>query len=842
MKKIISFLSEDTLFLAGFLLIIISAVIFAVAMPVSSQNFGGAFFINYVISAGYLLFLFIRGIAKYKWRFSKGKLIHTVMLLLIWFVSAFALNREMNIFDSSAPWLNVWIVLSSAALMLACLYTVLPKLFNYLLFFLLGGALLLFTYYAIYLVPLYLISVIGLIAIGISLHTFVPLGLSVVTATLIIRASRQNKGLLYAAIAGFALPVLACVCFLFSWNATNSRINLLINQNALGDAKLPAWISVSQQIDNSPLAERILKTGLVYTEATGGNIFWEGMPSHTFNEPKQHDPLVVIATLLFKKPNLDEGERIKILKAMYNSRHQAQERLWSGDDLETVSVISNVKLFPEYRMAYTEKMLTIRNNSNWSWGRQEAIYTFHLSEDSVVSSLSLWIDGKEAKSRLTTKARADSAYNEVVGIENRDPSVVHWQEGNTVSVRVFPCTNAENRRFEIGITSPLSKQGDQLIYDNASFDGPDASSALETMQVTCDGNAAALQLPAVFKQTGVGVYRADRTYQPGWQIAFKAPKLATTTFSFADTAYQVKDYTVKYEPFVPDAVYLDINSSWSKEQLEQVWEKVKSKPVYAYDDKLIALNEDNLHQVYDLLSKQNFSLFPVNEIKNPGKALLISQSTDSAPNLNDLDGSEFANELTTYLKANRHIRLYNMGPQLSPYLKALKELRVFNYLQGTPAALANLLDQHRFKQDQENDETVVLDNAGLMIQKTLIVNTQQAPDHLLRLFAYNDLMRKVGGDFFNNRYVQPANIAEAEKAYIVSPVSSLIVLETQKDYERFGIEDNKNSLKNASMKSSGAVPEPQEWLLIILCLSVVAYLFLIKGLPLNFKNDVGNKA
>ena len=51
---------------------------------------------------------------------------------------------------------------------------------------------------------------------------------------------------------------------------------------------------------------------------------------------------------------------------------------------------------------------------------------------------------------------------------------------------------------------------------------------------------------------------------------------------------------------------------------------------------------------------------------------------------------------------------------------------------------------------------------------------------------------------------------------MVSPVSSLVVLETQADYDRFDIVDSKNSLKNASMKGNGAVPEPGEWAIIIL--------------------------
>ncbi len=830
MKKILSFLSHDPLYLAGLLLAILSAAILLITTSFGPENGPGAFFVNYAISAGYLVAIFIRAFRKNGWRLRKGELKYTCLSLVLFFISAFALNRDMNVFDSSVTWLSVWIIIASIAVLLAPMTGALPKAVSYLICFLLGSALILFSYYAVYLFPLYLFSVIGLVAIGVSIHTYIPLFLAIVTVMLINRARRQNKGALFAAIGGALLPLLICAFFLVSWGVTNKQINLLVNQNALTEAKLPAWITVSQHIDNSPAAERILKTGLVYTEANTDDFFWRGVPSRSFTEPKQHDPLVVLATLFFKKPNLDEGERINILKAMYNARHQAQDRLWAGDDLETNSIITNVKLFPEYRMAYTEKMLTIRNNSKYSWGQQEAIYTFHLSKGSVVSSLSLWINGKKEQSRLTTKAKADSAYKEIVGVENHDPSVVHWQEGNTVTVRVFPCTSGENRRFKIGITSPLTKQGDRLIYDNASFDGPDAGGALETLQVSSEGKISGLDLPAGFKQTSPGVYEADRTYQPDFQISLAAPPLAETTFSFADTAYEVKNYTPKYEPFTPSAVYLDINNSWSKEQLDQVWAKVKNHPVYAYDDKLIRITDDNLGDVYDMLSRQNFSLFPVNEIKDPDNALLISASTDNAPNLSDLDGSGFAKDLTTYLKTPKHIRFFNIGYQLSPYIKALKELRVFNYAEGTTDELVKLLNQRLFILNQENEDTVVIDNAQMMIQKTHGPTTQHAPDHLLRLFAYNDLMRKIGADYFNNTYVQPDNINEAEKAYIVSPVSSLVVLETEKDYERFNIQQNKNSLKNASMQSSGAVPEPHEWLLIILSVATVVYFAVNKKL------------
>jgi len=824
MKRIISFLTADLLYLTGVILILVSASALALGISADSQNTGFTFLINYLLSIGYTLAVLIRSFSIHGWRISRGKLSYTSLLLILWFVSAFALNLEMNVFDDSVNWLTVWIVLASAVFIFAAQWNNLPPIWSNVVFFLLGAALLLFVYYAVYLVPLYVISSIALVALGLSMHTFIPLFLSLVCIVLITRAIRHNKALLYPVVCGLAWPVALGACFLLSWGSENSKIRSLVNQNTLADGKLPAWIYVSQHLEHSWLTKRILKCGLVYHEANMDNLFWGAMPSRSFDERKQHDPLVVMATLIFGKPVLSEDERISILKAMYQSRHQAQERLWAGDFLETTSVISNVKLFPACRMAYTEKILSIRNTAPRDWSQQEAVYTFHLPEGAAVASLSLWIAGREEKSRLTTRARADSAYHKIVGVESRDPSVIHWQEGNTVSVRVFPCTPKEDRKFKIGITSPLVKQGERLIYQNVFFDGPSAGGALETMQVTSEGAATDLELPSVFKEPGNGVYRAERSYKPDLKISCKTPLLIRSGFSFNKMAYQLADYQEKYKIFTPRQVYLDLNSSWSAKEFETLWAGLRHQQVYIFDEELIRVTEKNKAALFGRLSQQNFSLFPVQKIRHPDEALLVSKSSSTSPNLGDLRGTAFGSALSEYLKTPKHIAFYNFGPELNPYLKALKELRVLNYSSGSIGRLTGLLSAKRFAADQEDERTVVIETAGMMIRSVdSLQEGSTAPDHLLRLFAYNDIMKKVAPNFFSKNYVQPELIAEAEQGYIVSPVSSMIVLETQKDYERFNIDENKNSLKNASMKSSGAVPEPREWVLLILCIGVAGY-------------------
>ncbi|MCF0073525.1 hypothetical protein LZD49_23805 [Dyadobacter sp. CY261] len=65
-------------------------------------------------------------------------------------------------------------------------------------------------------------------------------------------------------------------------------------------------------------------------------------------------------------------------------------------------------------------------------------------------------------------------------------------------------------------------------------------------------------------------------------------------------------------------------------------------------------------------------------------------------------------------------------------------------------------------------------------------------------------------------------VGEAEAAHIVTPVSSMVVLESQRDYDRFDIRKSKNSLDNATLKRFGAVPEPHEWILIGLFVLIIS--------------------
>lgn len=821
-KKASSF--EEKLRLGGVIFVLISMAVFLIsAYANTGNNKMPGFFICYLITAIYSIVVFVNSFMLRKWRMAGTRIHCTALMLLLWFISAFALNREMNVFDSSADWVSVYLILSCTAIVVSTIPKLRTPYTEPILAFILAAAMLLFIYYAVYLIPLYAIGLLAAVFIGLSMHVFIPLFLAVVTFIILFRMNKRTPGLKYVMATGIIIPLTICTWFNYEWSQINDTAGTTANLSTLKENKLPVWVSIAQQLPKNFVTEKYLKTDLVYTTPReSSNWFWGEPGGNSFDEPKKHDPLVMIASFLFGRTTLDDKDKINILKSMYNSRHLAQDRLWAGDDLETINVVSNIMIYPEYRMAYTEKTLTIQNTSKRWWPRsEEAIYTFQLPEGAVVSSLSLWINGQEEKARLTTKSKADSAYKTIVGIENRDPSVIHWQEGNTVSVRVFPCTAEENRKFKVGITSPLKKENNMLTYQNTDFSGPTYRKALEIVQVKFSTQPKLLETD--FKQQQDGSYLINRNYKDKWSLTFDSSPLSANTFSFAGSSYRLSEATTLSKSFKPTRFYLDLNSSWSRSELNALWEKIKTYEVYAYTDKMLRLNKGNLEDTYKQLQKLNFSMFPFYEIKDTEHALVITKSTETSPNLSDLAESEFKKSTSTYLAKSEPVHLFLLGNNISPYLKTLKEFRTFKYQSGDMQTLLHQLQRNTYSELPENDSTLTIAAAKVLIEKTVNSSVNKAPDHLLRLFAYNDILKKVGPTYFKQDYVRDDLLQIADQAFIVSPVSSLIVLETKKDYERFNIDESKNSLQNASMKSSGAAPEPHEWLLILITATVILY-------------------
>lgn len=816
---------QNQLWWLGFVLLVFSFLMHVILSVVHSQaenRTGDYFIMNFCITAVYALALFFGR----KNIHPAEKQAHRILLYALLLVSAWALNHSMSIFQSPVLWMSVVQVAVVMALITLCFFRYLPPVVNHIGIGILGIGFLLFLYMSVYLFPLYIFGIILAPALGISLHSFAPLFITITTIVLVAKMCSYRNAYRYSFFAGLSLALIATVLFCIQWASAVKELNKAYRQSRINDnPDIPAWVQTAQQVSPDAITEKALKLGLVYTEPGGNWDEWGfSMPSLNYNEPKKHDPLIGLASL-FRKPAIGSDEKIRILESTYNNRYATEERLWAGDNLTTENISTQIRIWPEWQIAYTEKTIAVLNSgTNRFRGQEEAIYLFTLPEGSVVSSLSLWVNGVEEKGILTTKEKATTAYNSIVGVEKRDPSVIHWQEGNQVSVRVFPVMPDDQRLFKIGVTTPLRKYENEIVYENIFFTGPSGNKATETIKLEISGKPEIINKPSFLRSTDQLVFAFDGKYKPDWQFSFKAQDINQHGFVYKGKAYTIARYNQQLMPYAIEQVYVDINSEWEKKELDDILQLFRYKDILVHRNGWVKITEQNAEELFKLLSKQSFSLFPFYAIKDAAKALVITKGNTAAPNLKDLKDTPFDTKTRKYFKTDKQLRVLDLGKSVSPYLKTLIEQRALNYEKADWSLLKKIAADHAFPVNQETEDQVVLKDAGITIKRSDSSEAGNAPDHLYRLFAYNNIMRQFG-KYRNDTLQDPVSlVAEAEQAYIVTPVSSLIVLESQADYERFNIKDSKDNLQNASHNKSGAVPEPHEWALIITGLVSLWYL------------------
>ncbi|MBL6447841.1 XrtN system VIT domain-containing protein [Fulvivirga sp. 29W222] len=838
MREAIQTLKEDKGLRAGIILFLTSSIIFVSTIGIKTEDiFSGAFFIQYAIAALYLIYLMTNLKGKFFTPFGCVVRNYHIILLLLFNLSAYSLNRTMYVFNESSAWLTCFLCIETLALLLHVLKPTKSQLLKNVLLFIFTASLIFNIYQTLIITPLYGIGVIASLFFGISLHVFVPLSFVICMLILIYNLS-DSRLAKFSILSSIVIIIGICLTFSLEWAAIDS-----LTQKSHRDIhkptyeneqrEMPAWVSIAQQMDLNFVTERYLKSGMIYQECYDGtNFFWDG-GSLRFEGQSTHDPLVTIATFFNGKPKLSEDIRLKILDYAYDSRHQSTDRFWSGLNLQTSDVITNVQFFPAYRLAYSELILRIhndqfRNRSRW-FSQEEAIYTFQIPEQSVVSSLSLWIEGEEAKARLTTKSKAENAYNTIVGREMRDPSVVYWMEGNKIRVRVFPCTPDEERQFKIGITSPLKFENGLLHYESITFKGPDFSKSNASINILGEDALSSIESASLDFEEDNGLLSWQGRYKPHWTISLTAEALADKPFLFNGKSYRIEPLEANTKPFKAGSIYIDLNKQWTDTELEEIFNMTKGTNLYACNanGQLVRINTSS-----DLtkLAKPNFSLFPFHKIKDIGNALVITKGNILTPNLSDLNDSAFKQHLfESFTKTDKRIKVFDLSKQASSYIKSLDEFQILDYYGGTLSELQQTIETSTFSAYSQKNDVVSIPTAQVQIRSESDVKvSSEAPDHLLRLFAYNKVMQGIGRNYFRNDFLEEELINTASTANIVTPISSLIVLETLKDYERFNIDENKDSLENASIKSSGAVPEPHEWAIIITLIFFLTFVWFKK--------------
>ncbi len=819
---------RQPLFRMGVIMLTLSFVLYllpGLLHSMADSDSMGLFLIHYALLAFYFFAVLFSGRLKR----GRGGLPFVIITLLLFLISAYALNRNMDVFHESAGWVQVLLVVTSINLLLSSIEMEVPNYLKMVQVILLTLSAIFYTYLALYLFPIYAFGLLGTIAVGIGLHAFAPALLLLYSVRILLKEIKKLPILKWVSWTAASICVVFVTGFSIRWAIVQNKMEASFHSATRPDKiGWPAWVETLQHMPEGPIAARVLRSDIVYTVPNfeDGFNFFEA-PRIRWEESKKHDPLVVIASLFSGKISIPQEDRIRMLQTLHDERYGAEERLWSGDQLETVHMNTEVQIWPAMHLAYAEKTITVAHKAirNRWWGnQQEAIYIFQLPEGAVVTSLSLWIDGKEEKSVLTTKGKATTAYSTIVGKERRDPSVVHWQEGNRVSVRVFPVVANEQRIFKIGVTIPMPEHEGKIWFENFTFTGPSAERATERVKVRLMQSSGETVHLVALKREQQNTYTYDGDYNPHLSFALPATPLTPHAFVHEGKGFRMEAYMPVQEAKQFTRIYADVNAAWTEEDWKQLLMAAKGKKLRVHDEGWVEIDDLNQQVMFDRLRQQKLTLFPFYEISDAESSLVVTKTSGRTPSIEDIRESSGYDALVKAASAGKRFNVYHIGEQPSLYISSLRELRLFHYAQGTMQNLVNNLNRQLFDADIESSEKVVIHNAGMMIEATEDLSINNAPDHLLRLFAYNHIMQQGGLRLLADSSQQESSLADiASYAHIVTPVSSMIVLEKKEDYDRFGIDVNKQGLNNASAQNSGSVPEPHEWALMIVCLLLLAY-------------------
>lgn len=770
-----------------------------------------------------LLFEFIYGVSlSFILLRNKENYIHlTPFLILNWLIGCFSLNVFIPVFQD----LPIWVYFATAAFCVSNFFIYSnsdESRSTSIAFFINGLSFLLILYFAIYLIPIMPFSFLGIIALGLGFYGLVPAIVIIIHTITILRYINRDKNYVVSFSGGILVVLISLAVFTAGLNIESRKITQFARINSFDqNNELPYYISISQNLKPNFFNEILLKKDLVYTPLP--DIFdfrgFNSFGSKQFNERKIHNPFISIAYLFCKDLNLDNDDKINILKSNFDKRLETEEQLWSGKDLFTKSIKEDVKIYPETRLAYTEITMNIASEKD-TRGEKEAIYSFQLPEGSVATSLSLWVNGIERKGVLTTKEKAKAAYKQIVGVEYRDPSLMQWKEGNKVVVRVFPINYKTPRTFKCGFTTPLKVEDNQMKYQSLSIKGPNISNTETTSRIQTVGNTK-IETSKDF-ELNKGYYINQSKGLDDWEAHMPLTKVSNS-FAWKNKVYEVKDIQKTTIPFKPSEIILDLNSSWTTKQIESFVNLNKKNLFVIINGKKKEINKDNFKAIELEFEDLHYSLLPLYEISR--NSLIITKCGTFSANFEELEDSNYLKKIRTGTK-DRNLKVINISPDINPFWQTVKEQKYVDFFQTSLKNSLDLIHKKQFVLFKTDTNTVNIEPANIAIHEIpqTSISKSNGPNHIYRMYAFGKVLEEQV-KIQNDSLVQNQYVNLAKDANIVTPISSLIVLETDDDYKNNGIEKNVDTLGNASINNDGAVPEPHEWLLIILGSTILLFYY-----------------
>lgn len=646
----------------------------------------------------------------------------------------------------------------------------------------------------------------------------------------------QKTNKIALVFTGFAI-VFYSGWYMYQWQHCNK---LLENQpeTTIGHNQplqdLPSWVKIGMNFPRNHVSEQFLQPRRTV-----------GRTSTFFQTSQRFDPLAYMTSQIFSTDSRFHQDKIQLLKLLFGYTHTDLERLWSGDSLITQRLSHHIQIYPQAGIAYTELTIDVHNEKNRT---EEAIYTLTFPPGSIATKLSLWIGGKEQFSRLSLKSKAKNAYRKIVGVERRDPALLEWLPSGKFRLRVFPIAAQQKRTVRVGVVSFLENK--QKSYTPARIEGVPFVDTREEVYIDLFSKKEEFHIVAN------GIHLKEKIVSDGevrqWHGSSPKPQRSwsfhlkgadnfsrQTSFQLGSENYRIQPAVYQTIPFSTDKIYLVLNDSKTYKQWQQVYQKLaekhRGKAITLYgQEKLTTKDPQKAFQFIKQTPLPKYNLFPFYLLEPSQKNLIVMARDSLSIAWTELKGSEFYRKNEKFFGQNQKpVYIAGLDTELSEYIQSFMEWQRVLQITNSEKELYQLLDTSELSLPIINDHTFFFPRVNLsIIQSQTPIKKAEGPDLIARLAYYQILMSKLGKEYFQEEQDYSKYLKLAEDGYFVSPISSLVVLETEKDYKRFGIEKNQSKLGQSKIKPPGIVPEPEEWLLFIICL--IALIFFYRNQLTNF--------
>ncbi len=401
-----------------------------------------------------------------------------------------------------------------------------------------GATLAISAFYALLFLPLLPVALIAVLFYGLGLLPMGPLASFLVAWALKTRLAVQsavprfNRRVLIGAVAGFAALIAldvpqAATRLGVQWAVSSDiaqRERGLTLLRTLGDQ--PTLLRLCYNVNGKP-------GGLLSLLVTFGGAALLDAPERRFARSTADVREVFFRAYGVPFNALPRPQaRVRVTRAgdfSWDGDHGGTQVGGQIAGLGLVSSRMDASVSADAALAYLEWTIAVRNKDPLD---REARFVFALPTGAVVSRATLWIDGVEQEAAFGGRGAVRKAYTDVAVRQRRDPLLVTTKGAGRVLAQAFPVPrNGGTLKFKIGMTAPLAL--DTLTLGRLTlpallehnFDIPDDEA--HAIWIESKQALSANHTPLVSSQTAAGGYRIGGMVKNG-DLSEKRPQIVAT--------------------------------------------------------------------------------------------------------------------------------------------------------------------------------------------------------------------------------------------------------------------------------------------------------------------------